>query len=231
MVRSFPHTVGIVVAAGSGRRLGSKIPKAFVPVRGVSMARRSLELLCASGVFSSLVLVVPAEGDYWSADDSRAVQTATQLPFVVIPGGATRQLSVKEALRYCREAVAEAEFVAVHDAARCLTPPSVVRCVVEAAWAHGAATAAVPSVDTLRRVGSARTIIGEVDRADVWQIQTPQAFRVELLWRGHQLPSNGATDDSSLVTPFHPVTVVEGSRLGLKITTPEDLMFAEANAG
>jgi 2-C-methyl-D-erythritol 4-phosphate cytidylyltransferase len=128
--------------------------------------------------------------------------------------------------------------------------------VAEAAWSFGAATAAVPVVDTLRRVvgeqqssdmgrgepgsygessvggrSSAGTICGELDRKGVWHIQTPQAFGLELLSRAHEAAKSEATDDTSLVTPFHPVQIVAGSRFSFKITTPEDLEFAEALSG
>lgn len=222
-------TVGIVVAAGSGVRLGLRRPKAFVPVRGVTMARRSVLLLRASGVVSSIVVVIPSGGE--SGEVCYDADTDGGFPdCAIVPGGATRQRSVQHALRYCREELPGVTYVVIHDAARCLTPPTVVRRVVEAAWRHGAATAGVPAVDTLRRVGPDKTICGELDRSTIWQIQTPQAFRLDLIWDGHQRAPLDVTDDTSLVTPFHPVSVVEGSRLGFKITTPEDLAFAEAIA-
>jgi 2-C-methyl-D-erythritol 4-phosphate cytidylyltransferase len=77
---------------------------------------------------------------------------------------------------------------------------------------------------------STGTICGELDREGVWHIQTPQAFRLELLSRAHESAQSEATDDTSLVTPLHPVQIVAGSRFSLKITTHEDLEFAEALA-
>lgn len=222
-------TIGVVVAAGSGSRLGAGIPKAFVQVRGVSMVQRAIGTLGASGVVSGLIVVVPPD---WREDGLEAMcvpeQGGALSEIRVIRGGATRQQSVSRALSYCKATFGSAEFIIIHDAARCLTPPAVFRSVAEAAWVFGAATAAVPVVDTLRRVeAKQKTICGELDREGVWHIQTPQAFRIDLLHRAHEAAREEATDDTSLVTPLHPVQIVPGSRLSFKITTPEDLVFAE----
>ena len=248
MVQLSLVTVGVVVAAGSGSRLGAGIPKAFVKVGGVSMVQRAIETLRASGVVSSLIVVAPQD---WESGGLDGVNTAARddssMPIAVIPGGATRQQSVAQAISYCKSSFANIDYIVIHDAARCLTPAGVVRRVTEAAWKLGAATAGVPVVDTLRRVAneegysdslkggsspnvesSAGTICGELDREGVWHIQTPQAFRLELLSRAHESAQSEATDDTSLVTPLHPVQIVAGSRFSFKITTYEDLEFAEA---
>ena len=257
MVQLSSVTVGVVVAAGSGSRLGAGIPKAFVKVGGVPMVQRAIVTLQASGGVSSVIVVVPPdwEGEQLNAV-SREARDDSSIPLAVIRGGTTRQESVARAIFYSKSSFSSSEYIVIHDAARCLTPPAVVRRVAEAAWSFGAATAAVPVVDTLRRVVgeqqssaigrgeprphgensvgskiSAGTICGELDREGVWHIQTPQAFEIELLSRAHEAAQGEATDDTSLVTPFHPVQIVAGSRFSFKITTPEDLEFAEALAG
>lgn len=250
------RTIGIVVAAGSGSRLGASVPKAFVPVRGKPMVDRAVGAIRDAACVASIIVVVPPKNRGDSGQDHSAAlaeRLARDGPLCTVEGGETRQESVRRALMWCRSALPGAQFVAIHDAARCLMPAGVIRRVVEAAWDYGAATAALPAVDTLRRIEdavhhgfpgeqnenpSAGVLGAEVDRTYLWQIQTPQAFELELLWRGHHRGDDGgqfglspdstiATDDTALVSPFHPVHVVRGSRFGFKVTSPEDLAFAE----
>ncbi len=250
------RTIGIVVAAGSGSRLGATLPKAFVPIRGKPLVDRAVGAMRDSACVASVVVVVPPKGGSDSSEDYGTAlleRLAGGGPLFIVEGGATRQESVLRALSWCRSSPSHEQFVAIHDAARCLMPASVIRQVIEAAWCYGAATAALPAVDTLRRVEdslrdephhqqheplSAGVLATEVDRSCVWQIQTPQAFQLDLLWRGHhrgddEVPLGqsdsriSATDDTALVAPFHPVHIVRGSRFGFKVTSPEDLAFAE----
>jgi 2-C-methyl-D-erythritol 4-phosphate cytidylyltransferase len=146
-------------------------------------------------------------------------------------GGAERQDSVRIALGLTS---AEAELVIVHDAARPFATPAMFAAALAAAERLGGAIAATPLADTLKRVGVDRTIVATVARANLWQAQTPQAFRRDLLIRAHEraaLDRNDrivATDDADLIERLGTtVAVVDGSPLNFKITTAADLRLAE----
>ena len=145
----------------------------------------------------------------------------------VVAGGATRQESVWAGLR---ELSAGIDCVLIHDAARPFVRPQLIELCAEAARAHGAAVAALPVTDTLKRANGEVAREG-VDRADLWAAQTPQAFRADLVceaYRRAQREGRVATDDASLVEAMgHPVRLVMGSPRNMKITYPEDLAFAE----
>ncbi|MEA2624544.1 MAG: 2-C-methyl-D-erythritol 4-phosphate cytidylyltransferase [Candidatus Binatota bacterium] len=210
-----------VVAAGRGERLGAALPKAFVALRGEPLVSHAVRRLRASGVFDELVVAAPAE------EVDRCVELFAAAR--VVPGGSTRQESVRNALAAIPSAV---EVVLVHDAARPLVSAEVVRRVHDAARRHGAAMAAIPVTDTLKAVASDGTITATAHRESLWMAQTPQGFHTELLRQAHDAAARDgveATDDAALVERLgHPVRVVEGSRTNLKITVPEDLAIAEA---
>jgi 2-C-methyl-D-erythritol 4-phosphate cytidylyltransferase len=149
----------------------------------------------------------------------------------ITPGGAERQDSVRIALGLTS---AEAELVIVHDAARPFATPAMFAAALAAAARVGGAIVATPVADTLKRVGDESEIVATVARANLWQAQTPQAFRRDLLVRAHEhavidradrIP---ATDDADLVERLGAtVAVVDGSTLNFKITTAADLRLAE----
>jgi 2-C-methyl-D-erythritol 4-phosphate cytidylyltransferase len=148
----------------------------------------------------------------------------------VVDGGAERFDSVANALARVPAGV---EFVAVHDAVRPLTPAAVIDAVFAAAREHGAAVAAVPVADTLKRVDAeTKRVTGTVPRAGLWQAQTPQALRRDWLADAYARRAEwtaGVTDDAQAVEALgHPVVVVPGSPVNFKITTREDLDLAEA---
>lgn len=146
---------------------------------------------------------------------------------ICVTGGATRQESVYAALQHC----ADAEIVVVHDAARPLLNDTMVEAVVAAARTHGAATTAIPCVDTIKRVQGDR-VVETLRRDELVAIQTPQAFGRETLQRAHELARSGgftADDDAALIEHAGgTVHVVAGARENLKITTPADLRIAAA---
>ncbi|MCR2784055.1 MULTISPECIES: 2-C-methyl-D-erythritol 4-phosphate cytidylyltransferase [unclassified Microbacterium] len=215
-----PRVAVIVVAAGSGTRLGSGGPKAFVGLDAHTILRH-----CLHGVFAApsaqVIVVAPAgrEGDALT-DALEAAGDRRDLVHVVT-GGATRQASVAAGLHAVWPDV---EIVLVHDAARALTPPEVFDRVI-AAIDQGAAGAipALPVVDTLKRVEGDR-IVAAVDRAELAAAQTPQGFRRDLLEAAYRAASTDFTDDAALVASAgHRVVTVAGSERSFKITTPADL--------
>jgi 2-C-methyl-D-erythritol 4-phosphate cytidylyltransferase len=124
------------------------------------------------------------------------------------------------------------DIILVHDGVRPLVDPALILQVVSAARRHGAAILGIPCQDTLKRVNSKGEVAETVDRRDLWQVQTPQAFRASLFWQAYQEAMNRefyATDEAALVEALgKTVVVVRGSFLNLKITTPDDLKMAEA---
>ncbi len=218
-------TTAIVAAGGSGRRMGSPRPKQFLPLAGRPVLRHTLERLCAPAEIGSLVLVVPP------ADLATGERLAAGLPVpcTVVAGGASRQESVR---RGCEAVPArEADILLVHDGARPLVSAELVARVARAAAAHGAAIAALPARDTLKEVDAAGRILRTVDRSAVWQAQTPQAARRELLDRAFAVAEAAGfagTDEASILEHAGiPVTVVQGDPSNLKITEPADLLAAE----
>jgi 2-C-methyl-D-erythritol 4-phosphate cytidylyltransferase/2-C-methyl-D-erythritol 2,4-cyclodiphosphate synthase len=213
----------IVVAGGSGTRLGSSTPKAFVELGDRSMLSRSLDPLAR--LDAQVVIVVPAGRE----DEAAAIAAdalGDAIPFAVVPGGATRQESVAAGLAAVASAV---RIVLVHDAARALTPHDVFARVV-AAIDDGAVGAipVVPVVDTIKRV-HAGEIVGVVDRSELSAAQTPQGFRRDVLDAAYRAASVDFTDDAALVAAAgHDVAAVEGAPLAFKITTPADLERARA---
>jgi len=220
----------IIVAAGSGTRLGSPLPKAFVPVAGRVMLAYTLRTLGAVSSISEVVLTVPAGLE--QAARMIVTETGLELPVKITHGGKERQDSVRIALALIS---AEAELVVIHDAARPFASAALFQRCIERAQAIGASIAAIPVADTLKRVELGARISGTLARTGLWQAQTPQAFIRKLLIRAHEEALRRqivATDDADLVERLgHAVEIVEGSPTNLKITTADDLTLAEALAG
>lgn len=220
-------TAALVLAAGRGERLGAEVPKGFVPLAGAALLVRSLRALAAAPCIDLLQPVLPADaGARWRALAAElAGLGGLREP---VAGGAERQDSVAAGLAALPP---EAEWVAVHDAARCLVRPADVERVVAAARESGAALLAVPVRDTIKRVRGG-AVVETPPRAECWAAQTPQVFRTELLREALAKAAAAgfrATDDASLVERLGvPVRVVEGDPGNVKITTPADLRAAEA---
>ena len=149
----------------------------------------------------------------------------------LVPGGKERQDSVYHALKTLQKED-DLEIVLVHDGVRPFITPDQIRSVIQGARRHGGAVLGWPAQDTLKRVNSQGEVIGTLDRKDIWQIQTPQAFQAALLWRAFVDAYSRdfyGTDEASLLEEIEqPVMVIPGSPFNLKITTPEDLQLAEA---
>ena len=220
----------LVLAAGRGERLGHALPKAFVPLKGRSLLARSLATLSRVPEVSCLIPVVAR------ADLARYEAVRVELEAEIgsgklrppVPGGVERQDSVAAGLAALPGAI---EWVAVHDAARCLVSLEEVARVIAVARAHGAALLAHPARDTIKRVRGG-CVVETPPRSECWVAQTPQVFRLELLREAMaKARAEGlvATDDAQLVERLGvPVHVVEGSPRNLKLTWPGDLAAAEA---
>jgi 2-C-methyl-D-erythritol 4-phosphate cytidylyltransferase len=204
--------VAILVAAGSGERLGAGRPKAFVMLAGRPMLEWSLAALRAAGV-DDIVVALPA--------GERAPAGCTG-----VAGGATRSASVRAALAAARPG----EDVVVHDAARPLVEPSLFTCTLAALEHADCAVAAARVTDTVKEAGPDGAVVRTLDRSRLWAIQTPQAFRRAALEQALDVADDvlaAATDDAWLVERAGgSVRVVESSPANLKVTTPHDLQVA-----
>ncbi|CAN7362462.1 2-C-methyl-D-erythritol 4-phosphate cytidylyltransferase [Microbacterium sp. LjRoot45] len=223
-----PRTAIVVVAAGSGTRLGADAPKAFVGIDAHTILRHALRGVLAASP-AQIVIVVPGDrvGDARTEVDEAVTESATadgasRRDLVsVVAGGDTRQQSVAAGL----DAVwPDVEFVLVHDAARALTPPEVFARVQSALEAgRDAVLPVLPVVDTVKRVAG-EEVIAPVDRSELAAAQTPQGFRRDVLFAAMAEADGDHTDDAALVQAAgHAVVTVPGDERGFKITTPADL--------
>jgi 2-C-methyl-D-erythritol 4-phosphate cytidylyltransferase len=206
--------VALVVAAGRGTRLGSNGPKALVQVAGRPMLAWSLDALRAVAEIEQIVVALP---------DGVAAPAGT----IGVPGGAERSHSVLAALR-----ASHGDPVVVHDAARPLVTPEILRATLAALREHGcdAAIAAAPVHDTVKRARDG-VVHGTLDRSELWAVQTPQAFRraaLEAALAAGDDALGAATDDAALVeAQGGTVRVVPAPPENFKVTTPHDLRVAE----
>lgn len=217
----------LVVAGGKGTRMGQPLPKQYLPLAGRPVLEHTLTVFDRMVWVTRIVLVVPADDSDYCRDNILSRIELTK-PLTLTTGGQSRQESVQNGLREIDDLDG---FVAIHDAVRPFVPVDATKHCLEVAQESGAAILAMPCVDTLKQTAEANTIVQTVSREDLWLAQTPQIFKVDLIHKAHQaaLKSNvTATDDAELVEQLGvPVTVVPGSRYNIKITTPEDLEFAE----
>ncbi len=216
----------MVVAAGRGERLRSPGNKAFVPLGGRPLVSYALEAFRACNEIREIVLVVAAEDVERARRELLAPNRGKSER--VVAGGAERQASVAAALAEVNPAT---ELVAIHDGARpFLTQELLVKCL-EAAATHGAAVAALPATDTIKEASSDGAVLATLDRARLWLVQTPQVFRREIIVRAHQAATEAGiigTDDAFLVERIgHRVQLVMGDSDNIKITWPEDVLWAE----
>ena len=210
----------VVVAAGSGSRLGAEVPKAFVTVGGVPLLTHAAERFLDHPAVRDVVVVAPPE---------RVTDAAALVPGAdVVAGGPTRQESVE---RGVAALAADVELVLVHDAARAFVPAEVIDRVIAALVdGVGAVIPTLPLVDTVKRVEGSR-VVETPDRGSLRIVQTPQGFRRSVLVAAHSQAVSDAPDDASLVEALGlPVVVVDGAEESFKITTPADLARAQALA-
>lgn len=214
--------VGVVVpAAGAGTRLGPGAPKALRPLAGEPLLVHAVRRLRACPSVGPVVVAAPAA----AVEEVRAL--LAPYAAAVVAGGAERQESVAAGLAALP---AEVELVLVHDAARALVPVAVVEAVVAALReGAGAVVPVVPVADTVKRVGAAGVVLATVPREDLRVVQTPQGFRRDVLEHAHRAAGSALTDDAGLVEAAGgTVRTVPGAPEAFKVTTPFDLLVAEA---
>ena len=219
------QSVAIVVAAGSGERLGAGRPKAFVAVGGRPMAAWSLDAIAAAGIPRAVVAVPPGH----AAAAEEALHREFPLGLAFVEGGATRSESVRNALA---AAGPDAEAILVHDAARPMVTGDLFTRTLAALAEADAAIAAARVTDTIKEAGADGIVVRTHERARLWAIQTPQAFRADVLRKalaaGEDVLAQ-ATDVAWLVERAGgTVRVVESPAANFKVTTPHDLTLADS---
>jgi 2-C-methyl-D-erythritol 4-phosphate cytidylyltransferase len=222
-----PEAAAIVLAAGAGRRLGADEPKAFLSIGGRPIVAVAAAAAAASGAFTELVVTVP-EG---FEDRARACLADLDVPCRVVPGGISRQASVRAALACLDDRY---ELVAIHDAARPFATPDLFASVVEAARDGDGAIPVLPVADTVKRVSDG-VVAGTVPRSELWLAQTPQAFRIAALRAAHDRAVGRGletTDDAQAVEAAGgTVLAIAGDPMNVKITTMLDLALADTRMG
>ena len=217
----------IIAAGGAGLRMGTSTPKQFSELLGVPILIHTIRAFRQVPAIGAIIVVAPAE----HREHTLALLTHYQLDdhCLVINGGKLRQDSVRIGLAQVAE---DSPLVAVHDGARPLIAPEDIQRCLEAAATHGAAILGVPVKDTLKAVATDTSIRHTVERESLWQAQTPQVIRTDLLKEAFARADHDnfvGTDEASLLEHGGwKVAVVEGSETNIKITRPDDLLMAEA---
>jgi 2-C-methyl-D-erythritol 4-phosphate cytidylyltransferase len=218
-----PATGVILAAAGEGRRLGSKLPKALVPLAGTPLFLHSLRTFAALPFVKEIAVVLPPE---WVEKIRTQLdkRLKTLKVTTLVPGGARRQDSVRIGLEALRSPI-----ILVHDAARPLITRKAIADVALAASRHGAAVLCSPAVDTIKIADARGRVESTPDRARLWHAQTPQGIRRSVFLNAYTVNGQAdATDDVQLVERAGgTVRIVSGPATNFKVTTPEDLARAE----
>jgi 2-C-methyl-D-erythritol 4-phosphate cytidylyltransferase/2-C-methyl-D-erythritol 2,4-cyclodiphosphate synthase len=221
------RAAAILLAAGVGKRIGATRPKAFLPIGERPMLAVAAAAAAAAPQIGALVVAAPPGYE----DEARSSVEGLMLPTTVLTGGRTRQASVRAALSALAP---DAAIVVVHDAARPFAPPDLFAEVVRAveAGADGAVPV-IPVTDTVKRIDGIR-VVDTIDRTELANAQTPQAFRTAALREAHERAAAAgevATDDAMLLERIATVVAVVGDPMNFKITTLLDLARAEARMG
>lgn len=218
----------VVVAAGKGTRMNMDVNKQYINIGGIPILARTLKIFDRLNYINEIILVVHSDDILYCKESIIDNYNYNKIKCVVT-GGATRQDSVSNGLK---EVTGEADIVLIHDGARpFIDEDSIIRCI-EAAEQYGVATVAVPVKDTVKASNSEGFVHSTLDRSTLWSVQTPQAFKYKIIMDSHrQAREDGfnGTDDTVLAERLGNRTkLVMGSYNNIKITTKEDLIFAEA---
>jgi len=218
----------VVTAGGSGTRMGGPLPKQFLDLGGEAILQRTISVFTGAIPDINVITVLPREHVQWWQKYCQAHPYPQ--PQRIVKGGFTRFHSVQNALAV----IPDGAVVAVHDAVRPLISPELVKSLFGAMESHRAVIPVTPAIDTLKLLDRKDGVLTEapevLDRSRVWCAQTPQLFRSEDLKAAYsQAYDTVFTDDASVAFRYGiPLTFMEGERLNLKITTPEDLVLAKA---
>jgi len=217
----------IIVAAGRGTRMNSEKNKQFLNIIHKPVLAYTLEAFEDCSAVNEIILVTRQEDILLCKeiiDDFELTKISK-----IVTGGKERQDSVYKGLKEVNEATT---IVAVHDGARPLIHPEDIEATIQAASKYGSAAVGVPVKDTIKLVDNENNIVNTLDRSKLWAVQTPQTFRIEILKKAYDHAMENhieATDDCMLVEQMgYKIKMIEGSYENIKITTPEDILLAEA---
>ena len=219
------QVVAIIPCAGLGRRMGGVVPKQFLEIQGKPLLIYTLDKFERCPEIHRVVLVVPP--DHIETARAMTERWGMDKVFTVVAGGDERQDSVANGLRELPE---ECEIVIVHDGVRPFVSTVKIQEVVAAAREEGAAILAVPVKDTVKRGGDG-CVEETLERNSLWAVQTPQGFRIDWIRTAYKKAREdgySGTDDAALLERCgYRVSIVEGEERNIKITSPEDLAWAE----
>lgn len=213
----------IIVAGGTGKRMGDNLPKQFLKLGGTPILIHTLQAFYTADPEIELIVTLPQEEiQFW---DELNIWHQNYIEHKVVAGGETRFHSVKNALEHVKEGA----LVTVHDGVRPFVSANIINQSFEQARNEKAVVTAVLMKDSVRQVdenGKSKNL----DRSSLRMIQTPQTFDVDLLKSAYNTPFNPFfTDDASVVEAYgHSITLLDGEYQNIKITTPDDLIIAEA---
>jgi 2-C-methyl-D-erythritol 4-phosphate cytidylyltransferase/2-C-methyl-D-erythritol 2,4-cyclodiphosphate synthase len=221
------HVSAIIAAGGHGARFGASQPKQLLLLGGRPILQRSVETFLHSRAIDEVVVALPSE--LVTTPPAYLANSAGRI--VLVEGGARRQDSVAHAFAKIENS---ADVVVIHDAARPLVTGALIQATIDAAAEHGAAIAALPAHDTVKRADAQHMIAGTLPREEIFLAQTPQAFRADVLRAALALSrlDVDATDEATLAEQAgHAVRLVDGDPRNIKITTADDLAMAESLLG
>ncbi|KAM6590436.1 hypothetical protein CsatA_013041 [Cannabis sativa] len=214
----------VLLAGGKGKRMGANMPKQYLPLLGQPIALYSFYTF--SKMIEVTEIVVVCDPSYEDIFEDSKDKIHVGLKFAL--PGKERQDSVYSGLQAIDP---NSKLVCIHDSARPLVTTEEVKKVIEDGWLHGAAVLGVPVKATIKEANNASFVTKTLDRKKLWEMQTPQVIKPELLKEGFELVNREnleVTDDVSIVEHLgHPVYITEGAYTNIKVTTPDDLLLAE----
>jgi 2-C-methyl-D-erythritol 4-phosphate cytidylyltransferase len=217
----------LIPAAGSGRRMGGAVPKPFLRLGQREILAWTLQVFETAAMISEVWVIAAPEYYVFCERDIVAAYGFRKIKGVVV-GGATRQESVWRGLQHVE---ARVDLVVVHDGVRPFLSEALLQATLHSAARYGAAIAAVPVKDTLKRVTETGDVEATVPRDSLWRVQTPQAFQRRLLYTAYRFAQEHgmeATDEAGLLEAIgQRVKIVPGDENNIKITTPDDLRLSE----
>lgn len=217
-----PSVCAVIVAGGTGSRMGGNIPKQFIELNGKEIIEHTVDAFINSNFVDEIVIV--CHKDYTS--HTKELFKKQSFPITVVDGADTRQKSVLNGL----VAVRKSQYVMIHDAVRCCIKPCDIRRVGIEVLKYKACALGVRVKDTIKKSDETSKIVATVDRNNLWQIQTPQCFELDLIKDAHRkaIESQFEVTDDCQVAEFagYDVKIVEGSYENIKVTTPSDLVLA-----
>ena len=222
------NVVALILAAGQGKRMGAEKKKPYLLLAGKPILFHTLGEFEKCPSIDGIVLVVEKH-EVDNVRTSAVDEFGCRKVINVVPGGPKRQDSVWEGIKALKD---EGELVMVHDGVRPFISPELLEKAVDTTRKTGATVVAVPVKDTIKTASPEKEVIKTLDRETLWAVQTPQTFNHDLLKRAHEKAMQDGfygTDDASLVERIGvPVSIIDGPYENIKITTPEDLVLAEA---